>query len=166
MAHPNPDDGLMPDITELYRKDLAQFERSALASTRKHACGLGTDASATTGPDELSGTRGVTSSPLAAATSSSSSSSSSSMPEGCSNSLVGVTGEHVKTVGETLVENGSDVSSEQQEAEYEEDEYEDEYHDEDEDENEYVEPEDETTDVNEEPSKRRRLDGQAGSEEP
>jgi hypothetical protein len=59
MAHPNPDDGLMPEIvrnstlksifrlvklrftcyqTELYRKDPAQFAANALASTLKHAC--------------------------------------------------------------------------------------------------------------------------------
>ena len=37
MSHPNPDDGLMPDITELYRRDLAQFERKARASTELHA---------------------------------------------------------------------------------------------------------------------------------
>ena len=43
MAHPNPDDGLMPDITELYRRDPAQFARNALASTRRHACGDGGD---------------------------------------------------------------------------------------------------------------------------
>jgi len=37
MAHPNPDDGLMPDITELYRNDLEKFELNAKASTKKHA---------------------------------------------------------------------------------------------------------------------------------
>ena len=51
MAHPNPDDGLMPDITELYRKDPAQFEQNAIAATQKHAVDQPEPAGSTEGCD-------------------------------------------------------------------------------------------------------------------
>jgi len=38
MAEPNPDDGLMPDITEVFRNDRVQFEETAKRETDKHAC--------------------------------------------------------------------------------------------------------------------------------
>lgn len=58
LAHPNPDDGLMPEITELFKRNPAQFASTALAHTRKHACGSGVEhtnastaaAAATSGP--------------------------------------------------------------------------------------------------------------------
>mmetsp|Transcript_11830 Transcript_11830/g.15461 ORF Transcript_11830/g.15461 Transcript_11830/m.15461 type:complete len:276 (-) Transcript_11830:253-1080(-) len=37
MGQPNPDDGLMPEITDLYRKDRNKFEAKARESTEKHA---------------------------------------------------------------------------------------------------------------------------------
>jgi len=37
MGQPNPDDGLMPDITDLYRKDQRNFELLAKEHTQKHA---------------------------------------------------------------------------------------------------------------------------------
>jgi ubiquitin-conjugating enzyme E2 T len=43
MAHPNADDGLMPEITALYRRDPARFAETARARTRAHATGGGGD---------------------------------------------------------------------------------------------------------------------------
>jgi ubiquitin-conjugating enzyme E2 T len=37
MSHPNPDDGLVPDITEQYRNDPAAFELEARTRTATHA---------------------------------------------------------------------------------------------------------------------------------
>jgi len=37
MSHPNPDDGLMVEITQQYINDRAQFERIAVERTRQHA---------------------------------------------------------------------------------------------------------------------------------
>lgn len=37
MSHPNPDDGLVPDITEKYRNDRPAFEHAASAHTAAHA---------------------------------------------------------------------------------------------------------------------------------
>ena len=37
MSNPNPDDGLVPDITEEYRRDLALWKRKALEHTRLNA---------------------------------------------------------------------------------------------------------------------------------
>jgi len=37
MSHPNPDDGLMVDITQQYVTDRPQFERIATERTRQHA---------------------------------------------------------------------------------------------------------------------------------
>jgi len=37
MAEPNPDDGLMPDITKEYRENRALFLEKANASTKSHA---------------------------------------------------------------------------------------------------------------------------------
>ena len=37
MSEPNPDDGLMPDITEQYRSNRALFDRTATAATARHA---------------------------------------------------------------------------------------------------------------------------------
>lgn len=37
MSHPNPDDGLMVDITQQYVTDRPQFERIAIERTRQHA---------------------------------------------------------------------------------------------------------------------------------
>ena len=39
MSEPNPDDGLMVDITHQYIHDHARFERTAREHTRKHATG-------------------------------------------------------------------------------------------------------------------------------
>lgn len=41
MSEPNPDDGLMVDITHQYINDYARFERTAREHTRKHAMGSG-----------------------------------------------------------------------------------------------------------------------------
>ena len=49
MAEPNPDDGLMVDITHQYTHDHARFERTAAEHTRRHACGSEVDAGSTSG---------------------------------------------------------------------------------------------------------------------
>ena len=43
MAEPNPDDGLMVDITHQYIHDRARFERTAVEYTSKHAQGKEVD---------------------------------------------------------------------------------------------------------------------------
>jgi ubiquitin-conjugating enzyme E2 T len=40
MSEPNPDDGLMVDITHQYIHDHTSFERAAIAHTKRHAMGL------------------------------------------------------------------------------------------------------------------------------
>eukprot|EP00941_MAST-03F_sp_MAST-3F-sp1_P004803 g4803.t1 len=37
LSEPNADDGLMPEITELYQRNLARFEQVARTHTEKHA---------------------------------------------------------------------------------------------------------------------------------
>lgn len=37
MAHPNADDGLVPEITEEYRNRYDQFLKRAIAHTKEHA---------------------------------------------------------------------------------------------------------------------------------
>ena len=46
MAEPNPDDGLMVDITHEYTHDHARFERTAAEQTRRHAIPSGDGAAA------------------------------------------------------------------------------------------------------------------------
>jgi hypothetical protein len=38
MAHPNPEDGLVADITEEYKRDINIWKQKAIAYTTEHAC--------------------------------------------------------------------------------------------------------------------------------
>ena len=37
LAHPNPEDGLVPEITDLYRRNYKEFKRTAEEHTKIHA---------------------------------------------------------------------------------------------------------------------------------
>lgn len=50
MSEPNPDDGLMVDITHQYIHDHARFEHTAIEQTRRHA--IGSDAAPLSSTDE------------------------------------------------------------------------------------------------------------------
>ena len=50
MSEPNPDDGLMVDITHQYIHDHAKFERTAAEHTRRHA--MGSDSASASGSSE------------------------------------------------------------------------------------------------------------------
>ena len=65
MSEPNPDDGLMVDITSQYINDRARFERCAIEHTRQHA--MGADVGSSSGDSGSTGASGGCTHPLATA---------------------------------------------------------------------------------------------------